>query len=75
MDKNLNISNLNTRTPNREMIRDRGQSAKPFAPRDLMTMNKFFESTNVSGFQTAHNNEPNMFNTATESSPDKKTDF
>lgn len=71
MDKNLNISNLNTRTPNREMLRDRGQSAKPFGARDQMAMNRFFESTNVSGFQTAHNDENNLFNTATESSPIK----
>lgn len=70
MDKNLNISNLNTRTPNREMIHDRGQSAKPFAARDFMAMNKFFESTNVTGFQSATNNERNMFNTAADSSPE-----
>lgn len=50
MDKNLNISNLNTRTPNKDMIRDRGQSAKPSGMGELTAMNQFFESTNISGF-------------------------
>lgn len=39
MDKKLNISNLNTRTPNKDMIRDRGQSAKPSGIGDLTSMN------------------------------------